>query len=260
MLKIDSHVHIFPDKIAAKASVGVGGFYDMMTRHDGSVAVMLQEEDKAGVSRVIAHSVATTPAQVDHINTFIMATHDANPGRIIPFAALHPDTPDMENVIQGIIDSGFRGIKVHPDFQEFKLDEPRSLKMFSMIAGKLPVLIHTGDFRYDYSNPNRMGKLLDELPELTAICAHLGGWSVFDEARRVLSGRKLYVDTSSSLYDLKPDHAAELIRAFGADHVMFGTDFPMWTPSEEIERFEALPLTEVEKEQIYHITAEELLD
>lgn len=260
MLKIDAHAHIFPDKIAAKAAAGIGKFYDIPTRHDGSLTQMILEEDRAGVARVVAHSVATTPTQVAHINEFIMAAHDAHPGRIIPFAALHPDTQDMQAVIRQIVASGFKGIKLHPDFQEFQLDEPRALRMFSMIAdAKLPVLIHTGDYRYDYSNPARMANLLNEIPNLTAICAHLAGWSVYDEARRVLAGRDVYVDTSSSLYTLTPAHAAELIHAFGVKRVMFGTDYPMWTPAEEVERFEALPLTESEKEQIYHVTAEELL-
>ena len=262
MVKIDSHVHIYPDKIAAKAAKGIGKFYDITIHHDGSLTQMIAEEDRAGISRVIAHSVATTPTQVAHINEFIMSARDTYPDRIIPFAALHPDTPDMENVLKGIVAAGFKGIKLHPDFQEFQLDEPRALRMFSLIAAaKLPVLIHTGDYRYDYSNPPRMAHLLDEVPNLVAIGAHLGGWSVYDEAREMLAGRpNLYVDTSSALYALKPDHAAELIRAFGVKRVMFGTDYPMWTPEEEVERFEALPLTAAEKEQIYHITAEELLD
>lgn len=258
--KIDSHAHIFPDKIASKASAGIGRFYDIATHHDGSLTQMLLEEEKAGISRTIAHSVATTPTQVAHINEFIMSAHDAHPERIIPFAALHPDTQDMDQVLNAIVRAGFRGVKLHPDFQEFQLDEPRALRMFSMIADSgLPVLIHTGDYRYDYSNPNRMAHLLDEVPNLTAICAHLAGWSVYDEARRVLAGRRIYVDTSSALYRLKPEHAVELIRAFGVKRVMFGTDYPMWTPSQEVERFEALPLTAAEKEQIYHGTAEELL-
>ena len=211
MLKIDAHVHIYPDKIAAKAAKGIGKFYDITIHHDGSITQMIAEEDKAGVSRMVA--------------------------------------------------AGFKGVKLHPDFQEFQLDEPRALRMFSMIADAgLPVLIHTGDYRYDYSNPPRMAHLLDEIPNLVAIGAHLGGWSVYDEARRTLAGRRnFYVDTSSALYALKPDHAVELIRAFGAGRVMFGTDYPMWTPAEEVERFDALPLTEAEREQIYHGTAEELL-
>ncbi|NLD60256.1 MAG: amidohydrolase family protein [Clostridiales bacterium] len=259
MVRIDAHAHIFPDRIAAKASEGIGRFYDIPTHHDGSLTGLLEEEGLAGVSRVVAHSVATTPAQVDHINEFILSVRDRYPDRIIPFAALHPDTPDMENAVKGIVAAGFRGVKLHPDFQEFAVDEPRALRMFSLLAGKLPVLLHTGDYRYDYSNPNRVAHLLDELPELTAICAHLAGWSVYEEARKLLAGRRIYVDTSSSLYRLKPDYAAELIRAFGVDRAFFGTDYPMWTPKEEVDRLEALPLTASEKERIFHANVEALL-
>ena len=181
MVKIDSHVHIYPDKIAAKAAKGIGKFYDITIHHDGSITQMIAEEDKAGVSRMVAHSVATTPTQVAHINEFIMSARAEYPDRIIPFAALHPDTPDMENVLKGIVAAGFKGVKLHPDFQEFQLDEPRALRMFSLIAdAKLPALIHTGDYRYDYSNPPRMAHLLDEVSNLVAIGAHLGGWSVYD--------------------------------------------------------------------------------
>ena len=109
MVKIDSHVHIYPDKIAAKAAKGIGKFYDITIHHDGSLTQMIVEEDKAGVSRMIAHSVATTPTQVAHINEFIMSARDTYPDRIIPFAALHPDTPDMENVLKGHRRGGIQG-------------------------------------------------------------------------------------------------------------------------------------------------------
>ena len=99
MFKIDSHVHIYPDKIAAKAAKGIGRFYDITIHHDGSITQMIAEEDRAGISRMIAHSVATTPTQVAHINEFIMSARDEYPDRIIPFAALHPDTPDMGNAV-----------------------------------------------------------------------------------------------------------------------------------------------------------------
>lgn len=34
------------------------------------------------------------------------------------------------------------------------------------------------------------------------------------------------------------------------DRVLFGSDYPMWTPNEEVQRFLALPLTDGEKEKI----------
>ncbi len=128
------------------------------------------------------------------------------------------------------------------------MDEPRALRMFRAIGDKLPVLIHTGDYRYDFSGPKRMAHVLDEVPELTAIGAHLGGWSQYEEAVETLAGRRMYVDTCSAVYALRPERAVEIIRAFGVENVLFGTDFPMWTPKEEVERIENLALTQEEKE------------
>jgi hypothetical protein len=34
---IDIHAHIFPDKIAEKASANVGAFYNLSMKHDGKI-------------------------------------------------------------------------------------------------------------------------------------------------------------------------------------------------------------------------------
>lgn len=59
-----------------------------------------------------------------------------------------------------------------------------------------------------------MAHVLDQVPDLKVICAHLGGWSVWKEAWRVLAGRpNVWVDTSSSLYALEPEEAARITAA-----------------------------------------------
>ena len=95
-----------------------------------------------------------------------------------------------------------------------------------------------------------LGALLVLLGVPTAICAHLAGYSQWDEARELLAGRDIYVDTSSSLEALEPERAADIIRAFGAQNVLFGTDFPLETPTRALARFARLPLTAEEKRRI----------
>ena len=58
------------------------------------------------------------------------------------------------------------------------------------------------------------------------------------------------VDTSSSLYGWSAEEATRLIRKLGAKNVFYGTDYPMWNPREEIERFMQLDLTDAEREDI----------
>jgi predicted TIM-barrel fold metal-dependent hydrolase len=257
---IDIHTHIFPDRIAQKAARSVGKFYDMPARCDGSLAGALREMDRAGVGRFAVHSVATAPAQVASINAFLLGLRGEHPDRILPFAAMHPDMPDLDRAVDEIVAQGFYGVKIHPDIQGFRVDDPRALALIGAVAGRLPMLIHAGDHRYDNSNPARIARVLDMFPSLTAILAHLGGWSEWEQAMEsdLVGRRNVYVDTSSSLYAIKPARAAQIIRTFGADRVLFGTDYPMWTATEELERFCALDLTQDEREAILYQNAEAL--
>ena len=155
---------------------------------------------------------------------------------------------------------GLKGFKIHPDMQKFALDGPAAMKMFSIIDGEMPVIIHTGDPRHEYSRPRQMKRVLDAFPNLVCICAHLGGWSEWDDAWKALSGyENAYVDTSSSLYAMSPEKGREVIRHYSRERVLFGADYPMWTPGEELDRLKRLCLTDDEMERILYQNAEKLL-
>lgn len=258
---IDIHVHVYPDAIAQKAADAVGRFYSFPMMCDGTAATARKELDRAGIRRACVHSVATAPKQCESILRFVLSLRDADPERVIPFAALHPDQEDLKGYVDRCLASGIRGFKIHPDIQGFRLDEDRVLRMISFIEGCAPLLIHTGDRRYDNSGPERMCRVMDRFPALTAICAHLGGYSEWD---RVLDSRLsgfpgVYVDTSSSLFAMDPEKAVLLIRHFGTERTLFGSDYPMWYPAEELKKFFALRLSDDEKESILHKNAERLL-
>ena len=259
---IDAHCHIYPDKIALKASNATGTFYDINCKCDGKVSTMLEEGKKAGVDHYIIQSVATTPAQVPSINRFIAKEVEKSDGIMTGLGTMHPDCLDKEKEIADIIALGLKGVKLHPDIQGFKIDDYRMLKIYELCEKhNLIVLMHTGDNRYDLSNPNRMLPIIEIYENLVIIGAHFGGWSIWEEATNKLADKKNFsVDCSSSLYALTPEKATELVRIYGADKVLFGTDYPMWTPTEELERFSKLELSDEEREQILHINAETLFN
>ena len=247
----DIHVHIFPEKIAAKAVQGIGTFYEGFPMEcDGRLDTAIREMDAAGITRCAAHSVATTPHQVHSINEFVMAAARQYPERILPFAALHPGLENAPGTAQALKVLGFRGVKLHPEIQGFNIDDPKVLDMLAPLEGVLPVLVHCGDYRYDNSCPTRIKHVLREFPKITLICAHLGGWQVWRENARQLAGADVYVDTSSALFALKKGEAEQIIRAYGVDRVLYGTDFPMWGPVGEVARFDRLDLTDEEREKI----------
>lgn len=256
---IDSHAHIFPDKIAARAADGISSFYNMKVRFDGSVGSLLEINRKAGVDRAIVQSVATVQEQVHNINDFVSEQVRLHPQELIGFGALHPDFHGIESETERIISLGLKGIKLHPDFQHFNVDDPKAFPIYEAAEGRLPILFHVGDNRYDFSSPKRLYNVMKRFPKLTIIGAHLAGWTKWDEAAELFSGGVIYADLSSSLYAMTPEHAAELIRKIGANRVMFGTDYPMWSAVEELERFRKLPLTAEEQEDILYRNALRLL-
>ena len=256
---VDCHCHIYPEKIASKAVESIGAFYDIPMCLDGRCETLLKEGAAAGTTHFMIFSVATTPKQTKSINEFIAREADAHPGLMTGLGTVHPDSEDLAGDIRHIKELGLRGIKLHPDFQRFGIDEKRCLKIYELCEGELPVLFHTGDHRYDYSNPNRVKPILEAFKGLTVIGAHLGGWSVWEKAAEELAGyENFFVDSSSSLFALTPERATEIIKLYGADRVVYGTDFPMWKPDEEIKRFNRLDLTEEERDKIFGRNADKL--
>ena len=247
----DVHVHIFPDGIAEKAVTAIGAFYENFNMEcDGRLETAIRAADAAGITRFCAHSVATTPHQVHSINAFVMDAWRRYPDRIVPFAAMHPGLEDPVGTAEAVIAGGFQGVKLHPEIQGFKIDAPEVLDMIAPFEGRLPLLVHAGDYRMDNSSPDRLKRVLRAFPKLTLICAHLGGWTVWRRAARELAGENLYVDTSSALFALRPDEAVRIIRDYGVERVLYGTDYPMWSPVGELRRFDALDLTDGERADI----------
>ena len=258
---IDSHCHVYPDKIASKAVEGIGKFYDLSMYYDGKYSTLVEFGSEIGVKHYVIFSVATTPHQVHSINTFIAETVRSSDGLVTGLGALHPDSETIEEDIEEIIALGLKGVKMHPDFQKFCIDEKKCYKIYEACQGRLPVLLHTGDSRYDYSNPQRMKKVLEDFPDLTVIGAHFGGWSCWKEAAETLSGySNFYVDCSSSFDWLTPEESREIVRKYGAEHVLFATDFPMWNHKTEFRRFMDMKLTDEENRLILYKNASRLFD
>ncbi|MBQ4290820.1 MAG: amidohydrolase family protein [Clostridia bacterium] len=248
---IDFHAHIYPDAIAAAAVQAVGRFYSIeMEGGAGTADSLLRAGDRAGISKFVVHSVATKPHHVASINRFIAEQVHLHPDRLIGYGTVHPDMEDPESVIQSIFELGLRGIKIHPDTQAFNMDDPRMFPVYELIRGKLPLLIHCGDYRYDFSHPRRLVNLLRNFPDLTVIGAHFGGWSIPEIAYDTLKDEHCYLDCSSSRFILGPRRMRELIRMFGSERMLFGSDYPMWDPADELAAFYSYGLTDRECEQI----------
>ncbi|MEG0570177.1 MAG: amidohydrolase family protein [Oscillospiraceae bacterium] len=249
---IDAHAHIFPEKIAQKAVRSIGEFYDIPMCKNGSSGMLLLSGKKINVDKFLVCSTATKPEQVLSINDFVYEECQQNADKFIGFATLHPNMQNPEAEIERIIERGFKGVKLHPDFQEFNIDDEKMDRIYEKLQGKLFILMHTGDDRYDYSSPKRLAKVLNKFPDLKVIAAHFGGYMRWDEALQVYDGENIFIDTSSSLFTLQTEKAMRIIEKIAPKKVFFGTDYPMWDHEEELARFLKLPLQEDEKRDILY--------
>ena len=250
---IDAHCHIYPEKIAAKAVGGTDAFYGVTSHGSGIVEDMLREGIDAGIDLFLVQSVATTPKQVKSINEFIASEVAKHPDRLIGLGTLHPESEDIRGDLAHLMELGLHGVKLHPDIQNFKVDDYRCLKIYEACEENgVPILMHTGDDRYDNSNPNRLVPILKIYKGLTVIGAHFGGYSIWEQACEAYRDiPNFYVDCSSSFGFLTDGQIRGLIEGYGVDKVLFATDYPMWDAKVEIERLLSLELADADYKKMF---------
>lgn len=257
---IDIHTHIYPPAIARKAAASIRQFYQLGTDEmDGTADTLLKKGDEVGIDRFVILPVAVRPDRTRHINEFIIEQVAAQP-RFIGFGTLHAAMEDITGETEFIMQKGLRGIKMHPDTQEFAIDDPRLFPAYEHIQGKLPVIFHMGDVRYDYSHPAKLRKVLELFPRLQVIAAHFGGYGMYETAYELLHDKDCIYDVSSSMMFMEDGVAEKYIRMYGAERMAFGTDYPLWDPVKETKRFMQLKLTDEEFDQIGHKTVERFLN
>ncbi len=261
MAVIDMHVHIYPDRISQKATKSVGQFYNIpMEALEGSAGRLRALRAETPITHCVVCSVAVKPTTVTSINNFIAETC-AEDDTFVGLAAMHQDFEDIAGELDRAQGLGLRGVKLHPDTQYVNMDDPRLMRLYELCDQRgLALLIHCGDYRYDYSHPHRLKEILHAFPNLRVCAAHFGGWSIQDLALEYLEDERCFLDMSSSMRYLGLRRTRELCEIYGPDRIMFGSDFPMWTPGEEYAKFRSLGFSEADYERMCWHNAESWLD
>ena len=260
MKLIDIHTHIYPESIARKAAASIREFYELDTAEmDGTAKTLLEHGSEVGIERFVILPVSMRPERTRHINDFILSQLEKEP-RFLGFGTIHAAMEGITDEVQYIMDKGLRGLKMHPDTQVFDIDDARLFPAYEMLEGKLPVILHMGDTRYNYSHPARLRRVLDNFPKLQVIAAHFGGYSMYETAYECLRDKDCIFDVSSSMMFMEDGVAEKFINIYGAERMAFGTDYPLWDPIPETKRFLQLKLTDEQFEQIGHKTAERILN
>lgn len=278
----DFHTHTFPDAIAAAAIGKLQAASHTRPFTDGTMAGLRAGMAAAGIDRALVLPVATSARQVPHVNDASIAINNAAAQTgVYSLGCMHPDFADWHQELKRLADAGVRGVKLHPIYQGVDFDDPRCLRILTR-AGELGlfVLIHAGlDVGFPgvvHASPQMVLHALKAVGPLTLVLAHMGGWRCWDEVEELLPDTGVYIDTSFSLGRMTPNgdghyktpdelallgeaQFVRMIRAFGANRVLFGTDCPWGDQAAELKRFRALPLTAEEQERILWGNAMELM-
>ncbi len=226
---IDFHAHVFPDDLAARAIAGMVDRTHMRAHYDGTVAGLIGAMDRAGVDVSVIAPVATKPSQVRSINDWTARLTDP---RFVRFGAIHPRLDDATTEIARIARLGFKGVKLHPEFQAFRPDEPRMTPVYEACAEHgLIVLFHAGEdpnFETVSGTPDVFLHLVERYPSVTFVLAHMGGYRRWDEVAEHLIGAPVHLDTSHATELLAPEELVSLARRHGVERVLFASDGP-WT-------------------------------
>lgn len=256
---IDIHAHVYPDNIAWKAAQSIRNYYHIGENMDGTPKMLMERGAAAGVEKYLILPVAVKPGHVRSINDFIHAQMEAH-DCFVAFGTLHAEMDGLMEEVSRIRTLGLRGIKLHPDCQHFNIDDPRLFPVYEEIQGNLSMMIHMGDENYTYSHPSRLRHVLELFPKLQVCAAHFGGYSMYEDALKLLYDKDCIMDVSSSLMFMDRGMPERYINIYGAERLAFGTDYPVWDPVHEVRRFLELDLTMEQREQIAHKTAERFLN
>jgi uncharacterized protein len=266
---IDFHTHAFPDALADKAMVqlhselhnelyGVGDFTAYL---DGRIGSLLASMDKAGIETSVLCCIATRPSQYEQI---LMWCKQIRSSRIVPLPSVHPDDPLAVEKILRIAQEGYKGVKFHPYYQQFDLDDPKMNPIYEALsANHLMTVMHTGfDIAFekiDRAGAKRILNIIERFPELKFISTHLGGWYDWDEVEKKLLGKPVYMDISVSRDFLGNQRFRQMLLAHPSDYLLFGTDSPWADQKEEIRAIQQLNLPEVLLNKMFYENAKKLL-
>lgn len=265
---IDFHTHIFPEKIAAraiealKAGIRAQQGTEFPSFTDATAAGLRRSMSECAIDLSVVMPIATKPSQTESINAYAQSVRGQG---LLSFGSVHPENDDIDGILASLAERGFRGIKLHPEFQQFYIDSPEGLRILKAAEKHgLLVTLHAGaDVGYPppvHCTPQRLKNALCEVKGDNIIAAHMGGFWMWEDVAKYLVGTPVYFDTAVVGTFIDKGVYRDLVLAHGADKVLFASDSPWEHQGEALSTLCSLGLGECELEKIKCRNAMALLD
>ena len=246
---IDFHTHVFPNAMAEKTIAHLSQKGGIPSFSNGTADALLDQMQTAGIDLAVNLPVLTNPDKFESVNAFAAGLNQALENgrpRLLSFGAIHPKCADIEGKMAWLAAQGFRGVKIHPDYQETFFDDEGYLRILSAAKQHgLIVLTHAGvDCAY-YGQPvrctpERARRVIDALPYQKLVLAHLGGIGMLDGVLELLCGQNVYFDTAYILRYTAKEDFDRVVQKHGADRILFASDSPWSHVGDDVTRLRSL--------------------
>ncbi|MEP7132341.1 MAG: amidohydrolase family protein [Acidobacteriota bacterium] len=223
---IDSHVHLLPERLAAK----IRRFFEergappLLYPHDPDAA--RQALVSAGIGRCWTLPYAHRGGVASGLNRW-MAEAFLNDPFVVPGATVHPDD-DVPSVVSEAVHLELPVFKLHCSVGAFAPDDPRLDPLWAAVSeGGQPVVVHGGSAPEGTASPGEVaaiGKTAERWPDARIIVAHFGSPSERDTLDLLARSRSVFADTTPVVADPIRVSGKE-IRGF-EDRILFGSDTP----------------------------------
>ena len=254
---IDFHTHTFPDSIAARAVDSLSKEAHIVPFTDGTVSGLIDSMDKGGIDMSVLLPVATAASQVESINDKALRSNEKFEGRLVSFGCMHPEYSNYKDELRRLKNDGIKGIKIHPVYQKADIDSKAFLDIiYAACENDLIVITHAGlDIGFPgvvNCSPKMCRNVINAIGEFKFVLAHMGGWRNWDEVPLYFEDTTAFLDTSFSsgriqaLSDgywddkdksmLDAEGFMKLVKAFGSDRLLFGSDSP-WSDQKDAVKY-----------------------
>ena len=262
---IDFHTHAFPNQLAPRALASLAAEIRIKPCTDGTADSLIAKLDKWKVDRAVLCNIATNAKQNINVNNFAISTLKDHGNRLIPLGSINPEFPDKSNEIARLHNAGIVGLKIHPDYMHYSIDDKLFDEIFEAAAHYgMFIITHAGFDVYSpkkvWANPDSILKRLERSPSIKLICAHMGGNMMWNEVEDKLAGKNVYFDTAFVVFNsISREKASRIINRHDPDRILFGSDCPWCSSKATAEFVDSLAITDDLKEKIFSGNALKLL-
>ncbi|HEY8444386.1 MAG TPA: amidohydrolase family protein [Clostridia bacterium] len=260
---IDFHTHCVDKNLYAKTFAEISSERKVYPSFDGSIDGLLRSMENAGIDRSVVVNFAPDAKTTLKINDF--AIKCAKHKELIPFGSLHPDFEDYKSEIDRLVENKIKGLKFHPHYQSFALDDPKMMKIYEYALSQgMVLLFHAGkshmDSDSDYASPKRLRTLIDAFNTPKIVAAHMGGIQDYrEDFEKYILGATVSLETSCSFTSLKPEEIEFILNNHNKEYILFGTDSPWAYQSDELLQYYSFNIPAEKLELILGGNAKRLL-